>query len=283
MDSWKKRPVGPKEFEFVIESENVGAWMAINNAFTFEWGRPVSEKKALPPGRRSPTLDSKAYCNGILVQLGKFWRVEDGELMSGFHQIEFWNGKKLVGFLNQLDLTGESPVWINIVARKKRPDEPVRLHDFRERMKLGEPKETGFDPPEELHHYLEPYPGGITLWPEDGYKIDATIRAGNPQHVSHTFTLGAADPKALRIQILRMTHGPAGPCWQEAESLRNGNPPVWIDCPAKKGNKKLAQRQEAAALEAPNYKQLDRTEVDRIVITYSGEGGQQIGKNPPQG
>ena len=265
-----------KKFELVLESENVGAWMAINNAFSVAWGDPPESKDG-----RSPA-DAESYWNGILVQLGRFRRILDDELLSGFTAIEFSYQKNPVGTLLQKHFT-EGIVWLNIVYAKHRQP-PAYPRDFRKRLKLGEIKTEIVERAKPLHHYLLPFPGGITLWPENGYSIDAKIEAKNgtdvPRHVSHTFHFDMEDPGALRVELLRLDRKDCR--WTYAEKLpqAEGEKPDWRPCYDEHDN---LYEQELKAQKGSAIHVL-ADPVDRIAVTQRSVGtlGQQIGKNPPQ-
>lgn len=255
-------------FELELQSENVGAWMAINNAFTYDWGSSTSRS----PGARAPH-SHEFYWNGVLVQLGKLRNIENDELMEGFKEIQFWGKSGLIGILAPRDFEGGNIVWINIVKKGSR-QEPVPLRAFRERFKLGEIRESGFARARSLHHYLQPYPGGITLWHEDGYEVAASFSEN--RHMSHTFKLG----ENVQIEVLRLRKEPGtGQRWQVAQSLRKPDEksPEWTDCPGDD----LSGQEENGSPDARNER-LFKSKVDRIVVTHPGAGGHNIGKNPPQ-
>jgi hypothetical protein len=274
MGSGKRQPVPDGKFELVLESENVGAWMAINNAFAFEWG-----DKPATPERRNVLSQPDAYWNGVLIQLGRFKRISDGQLMSGFRSIDFLHGVNTVGSLGQQDFNG-GIVWINIVYNQQGKP-PVQPSEFRTSIKLGEFQTTMFERAKALHHFLQPFPGGITLWHEKGYTIDATIDGPAPRHVRHTFTLDVPNPDVLRIEVLRLMRGDAGPHWRYAKSLRRPEQDS-VDWMISHEVDDLVV-QEKKAQEQPMSGLLTRNQVDRIVIVKNpADGGQQIGKNPPQ-
>ena len=268
---------GAGRFDVVLESENVAAWMAVNNAFTFAWGTPVTTKT---PGRRDANRP-ESYWNGVLIQLGKFRCIEDDELLDGFKRIDFFSGKRRVGFLEPTDFQNGNIVWINIVNRGGRKDEPVPLAAFRERLKLGQIKGESFARANPLHHYLQPYPGGITIWNESGYTVRAEGRNGNGslKHVRQTFTLEAP----AQIEILRVTkENNPGPYWQRLTRLRRESPdePQWDDCPG--GRDALEQETHELERSRARIRWFDEEKIDRIVVTDPGVGGAGIGKNPPQ-
>jgi len=282
MRNWENEKVAANKFELVLESENVGAWMAINNAFTFQWG-----DKPTAAGNRS-LGNGDSYWNGILVQLGRFWRISDGNLMNGFERIEFHHNQELKGFLKKEDFA-RGVVWINIVCHQSNGrEDPVRPHDFRERVKLGEVKASMImDRAKPLHNYLQPFPGGITLWPETGYTIRATVGNGSLRHVSHAFEIDVPDPAALRVEVLLLASSDNGPRWHYPKTLRKDlkeKDPLdigeWLIC---YGTGHNLQHQEQKGAEGPMSPVWTRNEVDRIVVIKSpADGGQQIGKNPPQ-
>ena len=70
-----------KKFELVLASENVGVWMSINNAFTFDWSDSGRSKRGRGPHQ------TDAYWNGVLFQFGRFWAAENDLLMDGFDTI----------------------------------------------------------------------------------------------------------------------------------------------------------------------------------------------------
>ena len=284
MGTLKREPVPPGEFELILETENVGAWMAINNAFTFDWGDSASMGRHVSRGGRN-LKNSRAYWNGVLVQLGRFWGADDHQLMEGFTDIQFCSNNDVKLALKPEDFQGDSIVWINIVSDKKTAEAPVPLQDFRQWSKLGQIKEKKvFDRPSTLHHYLEPYPGGITLWHEDGYTIDARSCDTLPgarnhekdrKHVVHTFRFGAPN----RVEVLRLARSKVlnqVAQWQQP-TVNGSTRPEW-DPWLFEG---AAPDQEAKA-EGPPPSLPEKLAINRIVVTDPNCGGQQIGKNPPQ-
>jgi hypothetical protein len=171
----------PGKFTVELETENVAAWMAINN--TFAWAREEIENE-------------KRYWSGVLIQLGQYVDWEDGSHLAGFLKIEYLLDGKPTGdtigpdAFNELD----KPTWINIVVRKSGSD-------LMDPMTRGHVEKLRIAPAHSLDKFLSPKAGGITLWSENGYELQVKNSEKYAPHKTYTFTTGDADE--YRVDIYR--------------------------------------------------------------------------------
>jgi len=157
------------KFTLVLESENLSAWMAINNTFTWIKGG----KRAFPKDQ---------YWNGVLIQLGQYLRWEDDMFMKGFEKIDLsWQGQPVETIEHDAFTDKDNPTWINIVVR----DQKSELKDPMSKKHL---RDLHIDPGCSLDQFLRPYPGGITLWSENGYKLLVEKNPAHEPHMKYVFT-----------------------------------------------------------------------------------------------
>lgn len=164
-----------------IEDEDVGVWMAINNAFSRVGNEDWN------PGDK--------YWNGVLIQLGDFETMASSHApMEVFHSVVFKEGSNEVLTLSRADFKSHL-LWVNVVARDQDDDrdDPMTANDL-DRLKL--------DPPSRLHRYLHPIWGGITLWQgrEEGYGVASTTLDDDLHpHAAYSFRIIGTEEVEVQV------------------------------------------------------------------------------------
>jgi hypothetical protein len=126
-----------------MEGEDVAAWAAINNTFT----RPFDVGG-----------EGGWYWTGVLFQLGDF--TYQGDMQgTAKKRVQFYKGNvKLDYELTSEDFKGDKPVWVNAQPRAIPIEHPpMDLTHFYKAFPAS-------DEPWKLHHYLDPFKGGILCW-----------------------------------------------------------------------------------------------------------------------
>ena len=173
-------------FTVEIETENLAAWMAINNTFAWDRQEDISDKKR--------------YWSGVLIQLGQYEKWEDNKPMQGFETIKFLSNGQVVHSIGKDAFADPAkPTWINVVVR----DQKSKLKDPMARKHLRDLKLT---PPEKLDRYLAPTAGGITLWSENGYELEAKNNKEHVPHKTYVFTTPEADEYEAEIYLKGAEH-----------------------------------------------------------------------------
>lgn len=170
------------KFTLVLESENLSAWMAINNTFTWAKGG----KQAFPKDQ---------YWNGVLIQLGQYLRWEDDMYMKGFEKIDlYWQGKVVETIERDALTDKDNPTWINVVVR----DQKSKLKDPMSKKHL---RDLHLDPGCPLDGFMRPYPGGVTLWSENGYRVLVETNPDHEPHMKYAFSTGSDDVYEVEIYL----------------------------------------------------------------------------------
>ena len=174
-----------KHLKLNISDEDVGAWMAINNAFTRigneDW--PIRKK----------------YWNGVLIQLGDLLSIaKPREPINIFRSVVFFKGKTKITEVTRKQFE-DHEMWINIVAKgRARRDPPMTTYDLG-RLKLV--------PPSKLHDQLIPLSGGITFWQDRGGGYTMTSATKDDITEPHTmFTFDIVSPIGFEITIYKNGH-----------------------------------------------------------------------------
>lgn len=169
------------KFTLEIETEDLAAWMAINN--TFAWDR------------QEQIDDKNRYWSGVLIQLGKYRKWEDNTQMPGFETIKLFSNGELVDTIEKDAFADpDKPTWINIVVRAQKS----KLKDPMSRKHL---RALRIAPPEKLDKFLDPTAGGITLWSENGYDLEVKNNKQHVRHKTYVFTTAAADEYEAEIYM----------------------------------------------------------------------------------
>jgi len=152
-------------FRLIIKQENIAAWAAINNTFA----HPEETGNY-----------GNWYWTGVLFQLGTFTHQGD---------IRYESNKQIeVDGTLMLDSAGleDKRTWVDIrPVGSPDGDPPMALKDFYRAF----PSE---ERPWSLHHYLDPYPGGIIVWDVNGFTLSVEKGSGaagdEAYHRKYTFT-----------------------------------------------------------------------------------------------
>ncbi|HZM71398.1 MAG TPA: hypothetical protein VFB95_13650 [Candidatus Cryosericum sp.] len=167
------------KFTLELQTENLAAWMPINN--TFAWDKNASVDH------------DDRYWSGVLIQLGQYKKWGADQALQGFDKIDFYsNGKVEATIPNSAFTDNSKPTWINIVISKQNS----KLMDPMSRKHLDDLR---LDPPRTIDKYLKPYAGGITLWSENGYKVTVKSNPDFDGHKKHVFTTSTADNYEVEI------------------------------------------------------------------------------------
>jgi len=187
----KRKATNKKTFKLLLETENLAAWMAINNAF------------ACHKRRGTEDWPDDEYWNGVLVQLGRFKRVADEKRPLDPYskiEIEFDDGKKPKELLRK----NYKELWINVVDKPTGKLPPMERAHCRDLLIGGDHKR--------LHHYLIPDEGGITLWPSKGYRVD--VEPTGQSNSRRSFAFEFDHSKDFQVDLYRNNE-------QQPESLKN--------------------------------------------------------------
>ena len=185
-------------FKVTISNQDVAAWMEITN--TFMW----------KPGD-APWPDNKKTWNGVLIQPGKYERMQASGLQSVGWMDIFWGVSFLDANEKELELD-EFPgpntdptltktvflgdrVWINIVMGGSNTNRPIPVsgsnYDFYFDRLF--PLKTNGVGPAALRNFFAPFQGGITFWHDQdkktGYDMHARQDAHDDELNSYTFEL----------------------------------------------------------------------------------------------
>lgn len=163
-------------FTLELQTENVAAWMPINN--TFAWNPKVGEK-------------DQVLWHGVLIQLGQYVRWRDGQFMVGFEKIQLVgsNGETFKIARGAFENQHDNPTWINVVSKSDDGTDPMTSDNL---PNLCPKKPLPPGDPCSLDRFFKPFPGCITLWTQNGYDLKVQPRKKGEEHYPHaryTFTI----------------------------------------------------------------------------------------------
>lgn len=166
MASAPKESPSQSPFRVVILDDRQAVWMPINNSFA----------KSLLHGDPRTRIE-----HGILIQIGKSIRWPDEFKMDKVGSVALAGTGGVVETIGKAELENpDSTWWINVSQESNRPAAPMKPENL---------ADLRVSPPRSLHKYFIPYPGGITLWPEQQLNISMRLTENDSEgrHVEYTF------------------------------------------------------------------------------------------------
>lgn len=192
------------KFTLEIETENLAAWMVINNTFAWEKNEDFGKKER--------------YWSGILIQLGQYKNWSYSNLMDGFESIKLFKGTEELAPIKASEFNEQNkPSWINIVVRT-----PGSEKDLKDPMNRGHLEKLRIAPAFSLDKFFFPHAGGITLWSENGFELQVKNNEVHKPHKTYTFTTFEADEYEVDFY---MKGAPVGDKSRAIDRLRICEPP----------------------------------------------------------